>query len=59
MLSDSELLIISEILVKIIQNDIKKKTKNIKQEMNEIVKKEYEKLKDDYEVEKPNTIEKT
>jgi hypothetical protein len=59
MLSDSELLIISEILVKIIQNDIKKKTKNIKQEMNEIVKKEYEKLKDDYNVEKPNTIDET
>jgi hypothetical protein len=59
MLSDPELLIISEILIKIIQNDIKKKTKNVKQEMNEIVKKEYEKLKDGTEVEKNNTIEET
>ena len=50
MLSDPELLIISEILIKILQSDIKKKTKNVKQEMHEMVKKEYEKLKDGAEI---------
>jgi hypothetical protein len=46
-LSDSELLIISEILIKIIQNDLKRKTKDVKAEMLQVVEKEYSKLKDD------------
>ncbi len=46
-LSDSELLIISEILIKIIQNDLKRKTKDVKAEMLQVVEKEYATLKDD------------
>ena len=43
-LSDSELLIISEILIKIIQNDLKRKTKDVKAKMLQVVEKECAKL---------------
>ena len=47
MLSDSELLIVSEILVKIIQDNIKKRTKIIKNEINQSLEKDYTQLNTD------------
>jgi hypothetical protein len=61
-LSDSELLIISEILIKIIQNDLKRKTKDVKAEMLQVVEKEYAKLiesgaqKSIYKIITPQTV---